>query len=219
MLAGLLVSTLVVGCDPDESDGNADDGGTVTKGDDIEDTGDPPPPPPDACQAACTVEQDCLGGSLEGCLATCATDHQFYASDRGGTCVQTYEGLLRCVGALNCTDAATFAQGYAETYPCEFEEESFVDACLLQGDPPPAACVSVCAKVATCAISDVSDCEASCAQQIGFAAAISEECGTAQTDLLVCAEALECTELRGYYEGDEAVCAEPTAYAATVCAM
>jgi len=208
------------GCsgDADQDDGD-DDGGTVTKGDDIEDTGDPPPPPASSCEAACTVDQECLGGSLDGCLATCATDRELYNSDRAATCLPKYDALLTCIGALSCADAATFADGYAETYPCEFEEESFVDACLLEGDPAPAACVAVCDKVATCAISDVSDCAASCAQQITFATAIAQECGTAQTDLLVCAEMLECADLGRYYQGDETVCPDETTLAANACSM
>jgi hypothetical protein len=217
---GLVLATSLIGaCDSgaDEDRGD-DDGGTVTKGDDIDDT-EPPPPPASSCVAACTVEQECLGGSLDGCSATCTTDRDFYSNDRGFACVGNYDALLGCIAALTCSDALIYADGYAETYPCQLEEESFVDACILQGDPAPAACVAICEKVATCAISDVSDCEASCAQQISFATALADECGTAQTDLLICAEALECGDLSLYYQGDETVCADETTLAATVCAM
>lgn len=212
---------LAIGCTADAGEGDDGDAeaGTVTKGDDIDETAGEPTVVPNACEAACTVEEQCLGGTPDACREGCASDHAAYASDRGATCVQRFDGLLSCIGALNCTDAVTYADGYAESYPCEFEEESFVDACLLPGEPPPAACVAICAKAAECAIGDVSDCEVGCAQQLSFAASISEECGTAQTDLLVCGEALECAELRGYYEGDPALCAEATTYAETVCAM
>jgi hypothetical protein len=210
-----------VGCgdeaNSDGSDGGAE--GAVTKGDDLDDEGEPPPPPPSACEAACAIEQTCLGESLEGCLATCATDHSLYSSDRGAQCVGSFETLLQCIGALDCAGAAAFADGYAEAYPCELEEENFVDLCLLQGEPPPAACVAICAKTGECAIGDVSECEAACAQQLAFAEALSADCATAQTDLLVCVEALECADLDGYYESDTSVCADLTAQAAAVCAM
>ncbi len=212
------VSTLVLGCATEADEDGDDDGGTVTKGDDIEDM-DPPPPPASSCVAACTVEQQCLGGSLDGCSATCTTDREFYSTDRGFACVGKFDALLGCIAALSCPDAVTYADGYAETYPCQLEEETFVADCLLEGAPAPAACVALCEKVATCAISDVTDCEATCAQQIAFAEALSAECGTAQTDLLVCAEALECGDVGLYYQGDMTVCADQQTLAGTVCAM
>ena len=214
-----MLATLL-GCsdEPDEGEGEGE-GGTVTKGDDIDESGEVPTVVPNVCEAACTVEEQCLGGSPDACREGCASDHAAYTSSPGASCVKEFEGLLACIGSLNCTDAVAFADGYAETYPCEFEEESFVGACLLPDEPPPAACVAICAKTAECMIGDVSDCEVGCAQQITFATAISEECGTAQTELLVCGEALECAELFGYYEGDPALCAEATVYAETVCAM
>lgn len=217
----LMLAAISVGCGNEAEGDEPDDGGeaSVTKGDDLDDDAEPPPPPPAACEAACAVDQMCLGESLEGCLATCATDHSLYSGERGTNCVSSYESLLQCVGALDCAGAVAFADGYAETYPCELEEETFVDVCLLQGTPAPAACVAICAKTGECAIGDVSECEASCAQQIAFAEAISPDCATAQTELLVCVEALECADVSGYYESDVSVCADLTTMAAAVCAM
>lgn len=221
-LAWCCAMLAAVGCRDEANGDEPDDGGegAVTKGDDLdEDEGEPPPPPPSACQAACAIDQMCLGESLDGCLATCATDHSLYSGQRGTQCVSSFETLLQCVGALDCSGAAAFADGYAETYPCELEEENFVDLCLLQGEPPPAACVAICAKTGECQIGDVSDCEAACAQQIAFAEQLSPDCATAQTDLLVCVEALECADLNGYYQSDTSVCADLTTTAAAVCAM
>ncbi len=215
-----LVAALGAGCKSEaEEDEAGEDGAAATKGDQLEDGGAMATPIPAACEAECTVEQMCFGATPDACREGCAGDHAFFAGEGKVGCVQKFEGLLTCVGGLDCGQAADWLDGFTDGYPCQFDEEAFYDACVIGGQTP-AACVSICAKTAECEVRGAAECEAACTAQLDYATKLSEECGSAQTALLGCAEALaSCNDLRGYYEGDATICVNESATVSAVCAM